>query len=215
MIPKILPKKVKVALKRHDFSLKRSGHHFVLVNPAGKTITLASTPSDFRAENNMLRDIKRVISRTPYVTDTPDAQDIRLPKQERREMARNGANGANGKQDGSGFIYTPAKRATTTEGQRENDKLRGLQDEVIARVRAEQRRWEQSAEDLMTRVFNAWKKKKGATWCRDDVVFGRSGCEKDMVSPTRRGTARDDYLSVRRVHPKNERKRYRRSGGLG
>jgi len=48
-------------LKEHGAKLTRTKRHFIYKFPDGKTFTRACTPSDFRAENNQLRDLRRLL----------------------------------------------------------------------------------------------------------------------------------------------------------
>lgn len=48
-------------LKEHGARLTRTKRHLVYKFPDGKMFTKACTPSDFRAENNQLRDLKKLL----------------------------------------------------------------------------------------------------------------------------------------------------------
>lgn len=48
-------------LREHGAILARTKRHMVYKFPDGRTFTMASTPSDFRAANNQLRDLKHTL----------------------------------------------------------------------------------------------------------------------------------------------------------
>lgn len=48
-------------LREHKAVLARTKRHFVYKFPSGRTFTMASTPSDYRAASNQLRDLKRTL----------------------------------------------------------------------------------------------------------------------------------------------------------
>ena len=52
--------RVMQALRDVGARLKRSRKHLVYELPNGKNVVVASTPSDFRAENHALREIRKV-----------------------------------------------------------------------------------------------------------------------------------------------------------
>ncbi len=53
------------ALKACGAVLARTGHHAVYRLPNGQTFVCSITPSDWRAERNMLRDLKRALAIPP------------------------------------------------------------------------------------------------------------------------------------------------------
>lgn len=53
-------RKVQTLLKSLGARLKRHKKHLVYELPDGKNIVMSSTPSDFRAENNKIREISRI-----------------------------------------------------------------------------------------------------------------------------------------------------------
>jgi hypothetical protein len=147
-------KRVTNALDAHGFELVRSAKHRVYMNGAGKTLVMPSTPSDHRAEQNILRDIRNVAAGTwDNLVPAGDTGDtgITLMKMEKKRLG-NGNGGT--KTNGTGFVYDPPKRILTTEEQREADRLRTMQDRVIDRCRAAQLAWEHRATLLLQVAYN-------------------------------------------------------------
>jgi hypothetical protein len=60
-----MSKRVTEALKRAGAVLVRANRHEVYALPNGKKLTVASTPSDRRAEENMLRDLRHATDEVP------------------------------------------------------------------------------------------------------------------------------------------------------
>jgi len=147
-----LPRTVKEELKRHGFTLKRSTRHDVYKNHAGRMVVLSQSPSDVNAEWAMLKDIRKPV--VIHQKDTDSSGVLVIPRQEKQ---RRGVNGTSAKTEGTGYTYLPAKPVTTTDEQREADRLRSMQDKVIERCGIAQKRWEQDAENLLQKVFADWK----------------------------------------------------------
>lgn len=51
--------KIEDYLKANGFTLHRQGKHVIYANEKGRTLSVSRSPSDFRHENNVIRDIKR------------------------------------------------------------------------------------------------------------------------------------------------------------
>jgi len=146
-----LPRTVKEELKRHGFILKRSTRHDVYKNHAGRMVVLSQSPSDVNAEWAMLKDIRKPVV---IQKDTDSSGVLVIPRQEKQR--RSGGMGYT-KTEGTGYTYLPAKPVTTTDEQREADRLRSMQDKVIERCGIAQKRWERDAENLLQKVFADWK----------------------------------------------------------
>jgi len=146
-----LPRTVKEELKRHGFILKRSTRHDVYKNHAGRMVVLSQSPSDVNAEWAMLKDIRKPVV---HQKDTDSSGVLVIPRQEKQR--RSGGMGYT-KTEGTGYTYLPAKPVTTTDEQREADRLRSMQDKVIERCGIAQKRWERDAENLLQKVFADWK----------------------------------------------------------
>ena len=151
-----IPKTVREELKRHGFTQKRKSKHFIFSNANGQNVVISASPSDINAERAMLREIEtRAKSpRNPMSRITP--LDLSLPKQEKWKASPAGNSGGKSAAGGSGFIYTPSRTPVTSDEQREADRLRGMQDKVIERVRIAQRRWKQEAERLLQQIFTSY-----------------------------------------------------------
>lgn len=65
-------------LAAHGFTLVRNSRHLCYGNSDGRTVTFASTPSDWRAACNQVRDLRRA-----FCEKQPDTTiDAVLPKNE-------------------------------------------------------------------------------------------------------------------------------------
>jgi predicted RNA binding protein YcfA (HicA-like mRNA interferase family) len=121
-VPILISKRIEDALKAGGFKLKRSKKHRVYENAAGRTMTIASTPSDHRAEENILTEIRRASQPLPEKTEAVDAT---LPKQRKTKTGMAGGT----KSRGTGFTYPMPRREAPpmiTDGERKE--LRSLLD---------------------------------------------------------------------------------------
>jgi hypothetical protein len=75
-------KALETALEENDFALVRGKKHRVYRNPEGKTLVMAATPSDRRADANALTELRHLLNATPE--PTTEASDAEIPKQEKR-----------------------------------------------------------------------------------------------------------------------------------
>jgi predicted RNA binding protein YcfA (HicA-like mRNA interferase family) len=91
-------KRVTEALQAGGFTLRPSRKHPVYENAEGRKVTLPSTPSDWRTEKNILRDIRRALR--PIVKQKEDVDAV-LPKQPRKQEEM----GAVAKSQGTGCGY--------------------------------------------------------------------------------------------------------------
>ena len=71
---------VAALLKQHRATLVRTKRHNVWKFPDGKMFTTAQTPSDIHAEDNQLRDLKRLLGLNPPDRGKPGTRRVRRYK---------------------------------------------------------------------------------------------------------------------------------------
>lgn len=114
-------------LRQHKFRLVSQNKHLKFQNPEGKIVVMAKTPSDWRAVNNQLKILKRVIA-----SPVPTSAVIEEERQRRElegEIAlsaqRKATAGASGgsRGNGTGFTYIDKPAPIKTQEQRDADRL--------------------------------------------------------------------------------------------
>jgi len=99
-------------LRQHKFVLVREDRHKVYRNPEGKVYVTSATPSDWRAEFNMLKSLKRCIAEPPKpmviaISDFEREQAAQLiqGQQKQQHSAHGMGCGKQKHSRGTGFIY--------------------------------------------------------------------------------------------------------------
>ena len=109
-------------LRQHKFVLVREDKHKVYRNPEGKVYVTSATPSDWRAEFNMLTALKRCIAEPakPMVIAISDfereqAAQLIQGQQKQQHIAHGMGSGKQKHSRGTGFIYDGPRIATLEE----------------------------------------------------------------------------------------------------
>jgi predicted RNA binding protein YcfA (HicA-like mRNA interferase family) len=112
--------RIEEALKAGGFKLRRSKKHLVYENAEGRTVTLASTPSDRRTEENVLSWIRRALQQG---TEPKEDVDAIIPKQHKKKTGMLGGT----KSHGTGFTYITIRQPQSpTISDTERNELRSL-----------------------------------------------------------------------------------------
>lgn len=132
-------------LRQHKFVLVRDDKHKVYRNPEGKVYVTSATPSDWRAEFNMLKSLKRCIAEPakPMVIAISDfereqAAQLIQGQQKQQHIAHGMGCGKQKHSRGTGFIYD-GPRIVLPEGQAIREAQR-RQARENAQRRAEEKR---------------------------------------------------------------------------
>src|SRR6516165_6199983 len=109
-------------LRQHKFVLVREDKHKVYRNPEGKVYVTSATPSDWRAEFNMLKSLKRCIAEPakPMVIAISDfereqAAQLIQGQQKQQHTAHGMGCGKQKHSRGTGFIYDGPRTVTLEE----------------------------------------------------------------------------------------------------
>jgi len=109
-------------LRQHKFVLVREDKHKVYRNPEGKVYVTSATPSDWRAEFNMLKSLKRCIAEPakPMVIAISDfereqAAQLIQGQQKQQHTAHGMGCGKRKHSRGTGFIYDGPRTGTLEE----------------------------------------------------------------------------------------------------
>ena len=84
-----LKRQIADLLKSSGMALERHKKHLIYRHPDGRSFALSGTPSDFRAENNQLRDLKNFLGLTNRgpSKETPRVKTSAPQKRKRERQA--------------------------------------------------------------------------------------------------------------------------------
>ena len=149
-------KQLESLLRLHGFKVVRETKHLVYKNPQGKIFVTSKTPSDWRAQRNMLTELRYVIANPAPPSELIEEQrqrrkleaDIRLTITVKPLDGMSGA-GKGHKSKGIGIFYFDSDEGKSLEYR-----------EKKARERADRRAWMESPEGLAWRAAEKARKRE-------------------------------------------------------